>query len=217
MLNKNGSSFSNSTMQLLLCDIFVHIGTGLRVSLHVILLNQSSQQSVFVLEKLWKDHSPFNIVLDLRYVQHSSAARRLDHLCDQFSVRDLFAALHDPHDGRLRLKMSVGCHPLVRLLVLLLRLLKLNLIDLDPELRVRKARIEREFIRRSDVSSLWLLAEHPIFGTCQRLKRALELLVGCVKAVSTDTTHNLARKSTHKVSSLPESEHSSDFRPQERR
>jgi hypothetical protein len=45
----------------------------------------------------------------------------------------------------------------------------------------------------------------------------LELLVGCIEAVSTDTTDNNANRNTHKVSSLPESEHSSDFRPQERR
>lgn len=78
--------------------------------------------------------------------------------------------------------MSVGRHPLVRLLVFLLRLLQLNLIDLDPELRVRKARIEREFIRRVDVSSLGLLGEDPILGACKRLEGALELLVGCVKS-----------------------------------
>lgn len=88
------------------------------------------------------DHSLFNIVLDLRYVQHPATPRRLDHLRDQFSVRNLLATLHDPHDGRLRLKVSVGRHSLVRLLVLLLRLLQLNLIDLDPELLVRKGRIE---------------------------------------------------------------------------
>ena len=61
--------------------------------------------------------------------------------------------LHDPYDRRLCLIVAVGSYALVRLLILLLRLLKLDLIDLDAQLRVLKIHVEREVISRVDFSA----------------------------------------------------------------
>lgn len=99
-------------------------------------------------------------------------------------MRDDLAAFHDPHDRRLRLIVSVRRDPLVCGLVLLLGLLQLDLVDLDPHLRVRECRVIRKDICWIDVFALGLLGEHPIFGARQGLQRSFQLRVGCGKIVS---------------------------------
>ena len=91
---------------------------------------------------------------------------------------DLLLALHDAHDGRLRLVLSIRCDSLMRLLVLLLCLLELDLIDLDAVLRVREAQVDDELVRGIDVLASRGLGQHAVLGAGERLQRALELVVG---------------------------------------
>lgn len=123
------------------------------------------------------EHLLLDILLDVCRLQHAPAAGSLDHLGHQFGVRDGLATLHDPDDRGLRLVVPIGSHALVRCLVLLLRLLQLDLIDLDPHLWVGKPGIVRKFVRRVDVPALWLLAEDSVLGAGQRLKCPFEFLV----------------------------------------
>lgn len=82
-------------------------------------------------------------------------------------MRDLLPTLHDAYNRRLRLEVPIRRHTLVRRLVLLFGLLQLDLIDLDPHLGVRKARIVRELVCRLDLLAPRLLAQHPVLGACQ--------------------------------------------------
>jgi len=107
------------------------------LALHVILLNQ-----------------PIDILLNVLDVQDTSAPGGLDDLCDQLRVSDGLAALHDAHNGRLRLEVAVRRHALVRLLVLLLGLLELHLVDLDPVFLVSEAVVDAERVRVGNLSAL---------------------------------------------------------------
>ena len=55
---------------------------------------------------------------------------------------DRLPALHNPHNGRLGLVMSVSSNPLVRFLILLFGLFELDLVDLDSVLGVREAVVD---------------------------------------------------------------------------
>lgn len=67
------------------------------------------------------------------------------------------AALHNAHDGSLRLEMAVGSNPLVRRLGFLFGLLQLDLVDLDAHLLVAEIRVVREFIARVHLFALRVL------------------------------------------------------------
>lgn len=123
---------------------------------------------------------PLDIGLNLRGLQRASVASRLDHLRNQLGVLNGLAALHDAHNGRLRLKVPVCGYSLVRRLVLLLGLFQLDLVDLDAELGVGEPAVVREFIRRVDILALWVLGQDPILGTCERLEGSFQLRIRCM-------------------------------------
>lgn len=89
----------------------------------------------------------------------------LNDLGNQRRVFDRLATLHDPHNGRLGLEMPVCRDPLVRRLVLLLRLLQLDLVDLDAHLGVCESWIVREGVCRVDILALRVLRQDPVLGT----------------------------------------------------
>lgn len=107
--------------------------------------------------KYTKANPLLNVLFNLRRLQHAAASCRLDHFRDQFGMRDHLAALHDPHNRGLRLVVSVCRHPLVRRLVLLLSLLQLDLIDLNPHLRVGKVGVICKLVRWIDIFPLGYL------------------------------------------------------------
>lgn len=72
-------------------------------------------------------------------------------------MAESFAALHNAHDGSLRLEVAVGRNPLVRRLRLLFSLLQLNLVDLDAQLLVAEIRVVRELVAGVDVLTLGVL------------------------------------------------------------
>ena len=74
------------------------------------------------------------------------------------------ATLHDPHNRRLRLVVSVRCHSFVRRLVFLLGFFELDLIDFDAHLGVLEGAVVREFIRVVDVFAFGFLGEYSILG-----------------------------------------------------
>lgn len=90
---------------------------------------------------------------------------------------NLLLAFHDPHDRRLRLVLPVRRHPLVRLLVLLLRLLELDLVDLDAILRVTEAQVHHELVARVDIFAARGFGEEAVLGAGEGLKGTLELVV----------------------------------------
>lgn len=69
-------------------------------------------------------------------------------------MRDRLLLLHDPHHGRLGLVRAVRRHALVRFLVLLLRLLGLDLVDLDAVFGVGEGGVEGEGVGAVDVFAL---------------------------------------------------------------
>ena len=84
------------------------------------------------------------------------------------------AALHDAHDGGLRLVMPVGGDALVRFLVLLRRFLELDLVDLDAVLGVGKGEVDGEGVGSVDVAALGVLGEDAVSGAGERLEGAVE-------------------------------------------
>lgn len=89
-------------------------------------------------------------------------------------MRDFLVTLHDAHYRRLCLVVSVRCHPLMRRLVLFLGLFQLDLVDLDPHLRVAEPRIVLEFVRGLHFPTFRVFSQHPVLGACQRLECPLQ-------------------------------------------
>ncbi len=84
-------------------------------------------------------------------------------------MSDGLPALHDAHNGRLRLVMPVRGNTLVRFLVLFFGLFELDLVDLDPVLGVREAVVDGEPIVFADISPFRCFTEYSVFGTCEGL------------------------------------------------
>lgn len=101
----------------------------------------------------------------------------LNHLRNELGMRDGLAALHDAHNRRLCLIVSVGRDSFVSRFVLLLGLLQLDLVNFDAHLGVGEARIVREHVGRFDFLALGRLRQDAVFGACQRLQRALQFRV----------------------------------------
>jgi hypothetical protein len=72
-------------------------------------------------------------------------------VCDQLST------LHDPNDCRLGLEFPVRRNSLMRRLVFLLRLLELDLVDLNPYLLVVEAGVKLKRVVVVDLLTLWSL------------------------------------------------------------
>jgi hypothetical protein len=105
-----------------LSDVAIHIPF---LSLHVILLNQ-----------------PVDVLLDISHTKHTSAHRSLDDFSNKFLMGDQLATLEDANDGGLALEVAVLGNADVSLLVLFLRLLELDLVDLDAVLGMFEVRVD---------------------------------------------------------------------------
>ena len=92
---------------------------------------------------------------------------------------DCLATLHDADKCCLRLILSVLCHSFMCLLVLLLSLFKLNLVDLDAELRIVEGEVDAEGVGHIDVAAFGEFIEDTRSTTGKRLERSFELGVGC--------------------------------------
>ena len=110
-------------------------------------------------------HKLVNLRLDLTAFHGAALPRCRNRLGLQLAVRDGLAALHDAHNGRLRLVLSVALDVLVRRPVLFLGLLELDLIDFDSILDVGKRQVDLEAVGRVDVSAFGSLGQDSVFGT----------------------------------------------------
>lgn len=93
-------------------------------------------------------------------------------------MTDMFPLLHDPHNGRLRLKLPVGRDTDMRFFVLLLCLFELDRVDLDTIFGVSEGCIEGEGICRANVTTLGVFGERSKFGAGKRLERSLDFGIG---------------------------------------
>ncbi len=83
----------------------------------------------------------FDVLLDISRIQRASVLRCTNNLRHKLRMGDGLAAFHDPHDGCLRLIISICHHPFMRLFVLLLGFLGLDLIDLNAVFGVGEIKI----------------------------------------------------------------------------
>lgn len=102
---------------------------------------------------------PINVLLDLCYIENTSALRGLDDLSHKFRVRNRLAALHDADDGGLGLKVAISCDSFVGLLVFFFCLLELHLVDLDAVLFVRESRVDRKSVIRIDIAAFGMFCQ----------------------------------------------------------
>ena len=137
----------------------IHI-PALLISLHIILFNQL-----------------LDILLDIPHIQHTSTLGLLNDLRNQLGMTDRLAALHDPDNRRLRLKLPVRCDSFVSFLVLRLRLARLDLIDLDAVLWVCEGVVDGEDVIFLNVFTFGGFVEDSVARAGQRLERALELVI----------------------------------------
>lgn len=91
----------------------------------------------------------------------------LDHLRNEFGMLDGLAALHDAHNRRLGLIVSVGRDSFVGCLVLLLGLLQLDLVDLDAHLGIGEASIVGEDIGCFYLLTLRCFRQDTVFGASE--------------------------------------------------
>ena len=128
---------------LLLSNVGVRVPV---LTLHIILLDQSiTSPSVSHTQHSFhgREYLLLNIPPNISLIQNAPTPRRPDNLHNQLVMTDLLPALHDPHDRRLRLIVSISSYTLMCLLVLLFRLFELDLVDLDAHLGVAEGGVER--------------------------------------------------------------------------
>lgn len=92
-------------------------------------------------------------------------------------VRERPPRLKDPHNGRVDLKVTLHKYPLRRLLVLCSRLLDLDGVDLDANLRVSEALVPHKHVTLGHRGAFGPLVQHPHFATRQREQRAVKVRV----------------------------------------
>lgn len=131
------------------------------IPLHIILLNQ-----------------PINIPLDIRHPQHTPTNRSLNNLADKLRMADGLPALHDAHDSRLGLEISVLRHAHVRFFVFFFGFFELDLVDLDAVFGVGKVGIKGESVGGRDVFAFGVFGEGAQFGAGERLESAFDFLFG---------------------------------------
>ena len=121
--------------------------------LHIILLNQ-----------------PINIPLNIRHRQYAPTHCLGNHLRHQLRMRNRLAALHDAHNRRLALEITVLSDADMCFLVLLFSLLELDLVDFDAILGVREVGVDAEGVCGVDFAAAGSFEEGLEFGACEGLK-----------------------------------------------
>lgn len=97
-------------------------------------------------------------------------SRRADYFGHEISMFDGLAALHDPHNRRLCLEVPVRSHTFVNNLIFFLRLLQLDLVDLDPYLLISEICVVFEHIILVDFRTSRSLRQYSVLRTCERLE-----------------------------------------------
>lgn len=118
-----------------------------------------------------------NVGLDLGRLEGTTVTSGLNYLRNELGMLDRLATLHDAHNRRLGLVVSVGRDSFVGRLVLLLGLLQLDLVDLDAHLGVGEAGIIGEDVGCLYLLALWCFRQDAIFGACEGLQRSLQFRV----------------------------------------
>ena len=118
-----------------------------------------------------------DVRLDIRWIQWSPALGGANNLAHQLRVSDGFSTFHDPHNCRLRFKGAVSGNSLMGLLILLLRLLGLDLVDLDAVLGMLEHVVHAKGVTRAHLLPFGTLGQDAVSGTRKRLQRPLELHV----------------------------------------
>lgn len=116
-----------------------------------------------------------DILLNLPQLNRAPLLRLLNHLRNEIRMRDRLSTLHNPHNRRLSLVLSVLMHPLMRLLIFFLRFLQLDLIDLDPVLGICESEVRGKGVVVIDLPSFGMFCKHTELGTGERLQGSLEL------------------------------------------
>lgn len=108
----------------------------------------------------------FNILLDFCLLQHTATTSRLDHFHNQLRMRNRLATLHDTHNRRLRLIVSIRRDSFVSRLVLFLGFFELDLVDFDAHLGVLERAVVGEFVGVVDILAFGFLGKDSILGAC---------------------------------------------------
>src|ERR1700722_765019 len=106
-----------------------------------------------------------DILLNLPQLNRAPLLRLLNHLRNEIRMRDRLSTLHNPHNRRLSLVLSVLMHPLMRLLIFFLRFLQLDLIDLDPILGICESEVYGKGVVVIDLPSFGMFCKHTELGT----------------------------------------------------
>jgi hypothetical protein len=81
-------------------------------------------------------------------------------------MRNRLATLHDTHNRRLRLVVSVRRDSFVGRLVFFLGFFELDLVDFDAHLGVLEGAVVGEFVGVVDILAFGFLGEDSILGAC---------------------------------------------------
>ena len=92
----------------------------------------------------------------------------MEEFRDEQRMPEALSRLHDAHDGRVDLVLSILEDALGRLLIVCLRLAHLDRVDLDTEERMLEATVEMETVALVNLATLWLLSEHAYLGGAVR-------------------------------------------------
>ena len=99
----------------------------------------------------------------------------IDYFGDQRVMKNFFSHFHYPHDGRIYLVLAILKDFLICLLILFLRLFKLNLIDFDSKQFVLEFFVKRKHIIRVDFDSFWAFEQNGHFATRQWLQSSFQI------------------------------------------
>ncbi len=92
-------------------------------------------------------------------------------------MRDRLPTLHDPHNGGLRLEVTISSDSFVGLLIFGFGFFGLDLIYLDTVFGMGEAEVHVEGIADVDVFALWCFAKDTVASAGERLQGSLEFSV----------------------------------------
>ena len=111
--------------------------------------------------------SLFNILLDITWIQYTSALSGNYHLRNELGVCDCFASFHNSNNCRLRFVIAICHDTFMSLLILRFSFLRLDLVDLDAILLVREILVYSKGIAFIDIFASRCLCEDTVFCACK--------------------------------------------------